>query len=104
MRTNLLFRGPSPYYPVGTIEVTKPGEVTFRVSVDDPPLAGRLVGADSKAFLDQIAVTPADPARETIPLTQACGRYVDWYEVAPGTPAAALEGVPAPVPHPSAED
>jgi hypothetical protein len=104
LRTNLLFRGPSPYYPVGTIEITEPGEVTFRVSVDDPPLAGRLVGADSRAFLDQIAATPADPTRETVPLSEACGRYVDWYEVGPGTPASALEDVPGPVPHPPAED
>jgi hypothetical protein len=74
------------------------------VSVDDPPLAGRLVGTDSRAFLDQIAATPADPTRETVPLSEACGRYVDWYEVEPGTPAEALEGVPAPVPHPPPED
>lgn len=104
LRTNLLFRGPSPYYPVGTIEITEPGEITFRVSVDDPPLAGRLVGTDSRAFLDQIAATPADPTRETVPLSEACGRYLDWYEVEPGTPAEALEGVPAPVPHPPPED
>ncbi|HET8592466.1 MAG TPA: hypothetical protein VFL56_02285, partial [Solirubrobacterales bacterium] len=104
LRTNLLFRGPSPYYPVGTIEVTEPGEVSFDVAVDDPPLIGRLVGADSRAFLDQIAATPVDPVRETIPLDRACGRYVDWYEPAPGTPAAALAGIPGPVPHPAAED
>jgi hypothetical protein len=104
LRTNLLFRGPSPYYPVGTIQVARPGEITFQVSVDDPPLAGRLVGADSKAFLDEIAATPVDPARETVPLSKACDRYTDWYEVAPGTPAAALAGVPGPVPHPAAGD
>jgi hypothetical protein len=104
LRTNLLFRGPSPYYPVGTIEVTEPGEVTFEVSVDDPPLAGRLVGTDSRAFLDQVAATPAEPRRETIPLSEVCGRYVDWYEVEPGTPGGALQGVPAPVPHPPADD
>jgi hypothetical protein len=104
LRTNLLFRGPSPYYPVGTIEITRPGEVSFAVSVEDPPLVGRLVGADSRAFLDQIAATPAEPTRETVALSQACGRYVDWYAVAPGTPASALDGVPAPFPHPAAEE
>jgi hypothetical protein len=104
LRTNLLFRGPSPYYPVGAIMVTEPGEVRFRVSVDDPPLIGRLVGTDSRAFLDQIAATPAEPTRQTVPLSEACGRYVDWYEVATGTPAAALDGIPAPVPHPPADD
>jgi hypothetical protein len=29
-------------------------------------------------------------------LKQACGRYVDWYAVAPGTPPSALQGVVAP--------
>jgi hypothetical protein len=31
-----------------------------------------------------------------VPLRRACGRYVDWYEVAPGTPPNALQGIPAP--------
>ena len=51
LRTNLLFRGPSPYYPVGTLEVKRPGEVVFDVSVDDPPLVGRLLHTESKAYL-----------------------------------------------------
>jgi hypothetical protein len=96
LRTNLLFRGPSPYYPVGTLEVKRAGEVVFGVSVDDPPLVGRLLHTESKAYLSGLAATRADPPRQTVPLRQACGRYVDWYEVAPGTPPSALEGVPAP--------
>ena len=56
------------------------------VDVGDPPLIGRLLRTESKAYLSGLAVTRSDPARETIPLRQACGRYVDWYEVAPGTP------------------
>jgi hypothetical protein len=104
LRTNLLFRGPSPYYPVGTLEVSRPGEVVFRVSVDDPPLVGRVLGTESKAYLAGLAATRADPAREALALNQACGRYVDWYEVALGTPPSALDGVPAPQPQPIAED
>jgi hypothetical protein len=104
LRTNLLFRGPSPYYPVGTLEVRRPGEVVFRVSVDDPPLVGRALGTESKAFLAGLAATRAVPARQAAPLAQACDRYVDWYEVAPGTPLSALQGVPAPRPQPIAED
>jgi hypothetical protein len=104
LRTNLLFRGPSPYYPVGSLEVKRPGEVVFDVSIDDPPLIGRLLGTDSKAYLTGIAATRADPPRERVPLRGACGRYVDWYEVAPGTPASALSGVPAPHPQPIAHD
>jgi hypothetical protein len=104
LRTNLLFRGPSPYYPVGTLEVKRRGEVVFNVSVDDPPLIGRLLHTESKAYLSGLAATRADPARETTPLRRACGRYVDWYQVAPGTPASALSGVPAPHPQPVPED
>jgi len=99
MRANLLFRGPSPFYRVGTIEVRSPGPVSFEVSVERPPLIGRLLGTESRAYLGTLAATPADPARETVNLGEACGRYLDWYSVAPGTPAAALAGVEAPVPH-----
>ena len=104
LRTNLLFRGPSPYYPVGTLEVKRAGEVVFNVSVDDPPLIGRLLHTESKAYLAGIAATRADPPRQGVPLRRACGRYIDWYEVAPGTPPGALQGVPGPHPQPIADD
>ena len=96
LRTNLLFRGPSPYYPVGSIDVRRAGTAIFSVDVGDPPLIGRLLRTESKAYLAGLAATRSDPARETIPLSQACGRYVDWYTVAPGTPPGALRGVAAP--------
>jgi hypothetical protein len=104
LRTNLLFRGPSPYYPVGTLQVRRLGEIAFDVSVDDPPLIGRLLGTESKAYLTGLAATRADPARQAVPLRAACGRYVDWYEVAPGTAASALQAVPAPHPQPVEPD
>ena len=104
LRTNLLFRGPSPYYPVGTLEVKRPGEVVFNVSVDDPPLIGRLLHTESKVYLAGLAATRADPPRQGVPLRRACGRYIDWYEVAPGTPPGALQGVPTPHPQPIADD
>jgi hypothetical protein len=104
LRTNLLFRGPSPYYPVGSLVVNRPGEVAFRIDVDDPPAIGRLLGTESKAYLGAIAATRADPPRESIFLRHACGRYVDWYEVLPGTPPGALAGVPAPRLQPVPED
>jgi hypothetical protein len=104
LRTNLLFRGPSPYYPVGSLDVKKAGTVIVNVDVGDPPLVGRLLRTESKAYLAGLAATRTDPARETIPLSQACGRYVDWYEVAPGTPASALRGVAAPQVQPIESD
>jgi hypothetical protein len=104
MRTNLLFRGPSPYYPVGSFEVKRTGTVIVNVDVGNPPLVGRLLRTESKAYLAGLAATRSDPPRETIPLSQACGRYVDWYEVAPGTPESALQGVVAPQPQPIEPD
>src|SRR5262249_48889398 len=104
LRTNLLFRGPSPYYPSGPLDGPKRGNVLFPVDVSDPPLIGRLLRTESKAYLSGLAATRADPARETVPLSEACGRYVDWYEVAPGTPASALAGVVAPQPQPIQPD
>jgi hypothetical protein len=100
LRTNLLFRGPSPYYPVGEVDVKQAGEVVIDVVVAEPPTVGKLFGTDSKAYLGGIAATRADPARQTIPLRRACGRYVDWYAVAPGTPPSALQGVVTPHPQP----
>jgi hypothetical protein len=104
LRTNLLFRGPSPYYPVGSLDVERAGNVVFNVDVADPPLIGRLLHTESKAYLSGLAATRTDPARETVPLKQACGRYVDWYAVAPSTPPSALQGVIAPHPQPIQDD
>jgi hypothetical protein len=136
MRENLLFRGPAPYYPVGTLDVPAPERgsgapserydprpVRFTVEVDSPPLAGRLLGTESRAYLGRITATPVvvegprprgvagkqvgtptPLAREVVvPLSRACGRYLDWYRVAPGTPPAALEGIEAPTPEPPDE-
>src|SRR3954468_4718386 len=104
LRTNLLFRGPSPYYPVGSFGVKRAGTVVVNVDVGDPPLVGRLLRTESKAYLAGLAATRSDPARQTIPLRRACGRYVDWYEVAPGTPPSALRGVVAPQSQPIQTD
>ena len=67
----------------------------------------RLPGAPTPNLCDvlaqPVATVWADTAR-TIPLSQACGRYVDWYAVAPGTPASALHGVVAPQVQPIVDD
>lgn len=95
---NLLFRGPAPYYPVGEITVGRDGLVEFEVLVGALPAVGRLLGAESRAYLGPIAATPI-PSHERVPLSGICGRYLDWYQLDAGVPRSALRGIPAPTPH-----
>ncbi len=85
---NLDYRGTTPYYAAGTLRVDRGGPVTFTVSVEDPPAAGRLLGANSVAHLGALALTPAGSPELTvmpgvgerlIPVKAAVGRYVDWF-------------------------
>ncbi|MQA75340.1 MAG: hypothetical protein GEU88_13525 [Solirubrobacterales bacterium] len=77
---NLDYRGPAPYWPAGEIEVPgPPGDRPVRItaSVERPPLAGRLLGADSIAHLGSIAATrPGEPRVGP----GGCDDYVDWFE------------------------
>ena len=132
LRPNLLFRGPSPYYPVGFVHVpgvpgNPPEKVEITATVERPSLAGRLLGTESRAYLGTMAATfhpnGARSAglgvseevgfeegnalltyRDEVPLAQSCGRYLDRYELAPGTPPSAVAGVPAPTVHPPESD
>jgi len=86
---NLDYRGSVPYYPVGELRVRRGGSVRFAVSVERPPLVGRLLGTKSQAHLGAIAASPAGAggpipgeAERRVPLDRACGRYVDWYRPA----------------------
>ena len=97
---SLLFRGPSPYYTVGEIEV--PGSsrgpavpVRFEATAADPPLIGRIFGTETRAYLGRIAATPVGE-RERVPLAQVCNRYLDWYSTDPGGADPAAAGVEAP--------
>ena len=68
--------------------------VTFEATAGEPPLIGRLLGTETRAYLGRIAATPVGE-RERVPLAEACGRYLDWYEAdPPADPVAA--GVEAP--------
>ncbi len=69
---NLDYRGTAPFWPAGTVE-SGGGALTITATVEDPPLAGRLLGAHSVAHLGAIAATSAEPARA------GCGGYTDWF-------------------------
>jgi hypothetical protein len=90
---NLDYRGSVPFHAAGELTVRRRGPVRFEVSVERPPLAGRLLGAYSVAHLGAIAATPAGArlagaplpglGERRVPLRRACGRYVDWFRDSP---------------------
>jgi hypothetical protein len=86
---NLDYRGVAPFWPVGTIDVFEAATVELEASVQDPPFAGRLLGAGSVAHLGAIAATttsggyvvgaepPFPGAGQSRGLVR-CGREADW--------------------------
>ena len=92
---NLLFRGAAPFYPVGRIEIAGRGLVRFEVTIERPPLIGRAIGSETRGYLGPLAATPVPP-HESVPLAQACDRYLDWYRPGPGVSEEALDAVETP--------
>jgi hypothetical protein len=64
-------------YPVGRITVRANGPTTFRVQAGKP----RWNSPRVVLFSASLAITPVGTAR-TVPLKQACGKYLDWYRPA----------------------
>ncbi len=86
---NLDFRGPSPFWPAGVLELSEAGPVRFTASVERPSLFGRMIGAEALAFPLAIAASPAPAAGESafagerrLPVARACGSYLDFVEPA----------------------
>ncbi len=89
---NLDYRGVAPFWPAGTVE-SDGGPVEVTAEVEQPPLAGRLLGASSVAHLGALAATAAGPAYQRgaeppqpglgerlAPLDFACGTQADWVD------------------------
>ncbi len=70
---NLDYRGTAPFWPAGRIAIAGDAPVEITAAVERPPLAGRLLGANSVAHLGSLAATSAEPAGG------GCRGYVDWY-------------------------
>ena len=77
------------YFLVGTVR-SNGGPMTVTASTERLPLVARLLGAKgvTRALisadhrpLGALVATRHGDTGETIPLSQACGRYVDWYRV-----------------------
>ncbi len=73
---NLDYRGSAPFWPAGTIDIPNGEPIRIIASVEQPPLAGRLMGAHSVAHVGSLVATRAVDGRAPPP---NCGDYVDWY-------------------------
>ena len=93
---NLDYRGTGPFWAAGTLEVGEGdgGPVVLAAEVDDPPAAGRLLGAKSVAHLGPVAFSPAGGgyvsgvsrphpgSSATLERARsACGEETDWSDV-----------------------
>jgi hypothetical protein len=68
---------PGPWFAVGTfVSAGTPTVVTIKA---DRPSA--IAGPSLNALIYGVAATPVPDTRQLMPLSQACGRYVDWYRL-----------------------
>jgi hypothetical protein len=68
------------FWPAGRYE-SKGGKVTFTLRTPDASTLQSLTGYDGKAYVGELVAVPAKPHR-TVPLSQACDAWIDWYESA----------------------
>jgi hypothetical protein len=66
------------FWPAGKVR-SKGGEVEFTVQAASSSWLQSLTGYDAKAYIGELVATKAEP-RKTVPLSKACGGWIDWYE------------------------
>ena len=66
------------FWPAGRFE-SDGGEVPFTVETAEASALQSLTGYDGKAYVGELVAVPAEPHR-TVPLSQACDGWLDWYE------------------------
>jgi hypothetical protein len=66
------------FWPAGEIR-SNGRPLTFTISAEAPSTLQRLSGYAGEASLGQLVAVPAEPHR-LVPLNQACGSWIDWYE------------------------
>jgi len=66
------------FWPAGRIE-SKGGDIRFTVETAAASTLQSLTGYTGKAYLGELVAVPAMPHR-TVPLSQACNNWIDWYE------------------------
>jgi hypothetical protein len=68
------------FWPAGSFE-SDGGPVIFTLRTAEASTLQSLSGYDGKAYVGELVAVPAEPHR-TVPLSQACGGWIDWYEAA----------------------
>ena len=71
------------YWPAGKFQ-SNGGKTEFTITSADASGLQSLSGYDGKAYIGELVAVPAEPHRE-VPLSQACGGWIDWYE-SPASP------------------
>jgi hypothetical protein len=66
------------FWPAGKLK-SKGGKVEFTVKAADADWIQSLTGYDGKAYVGELVATKAEP-RKTVPLGQACGRWIDSFK------------------------
>jgi hypothetical protein len=66
------------FWPAGEIR-SEGGPVPFTIAAADASTLQRLSGYSGVANLGELVAVPAKPHR-IVPLSQACGAWIDWYE------------------------
>jgi len=66
------------FWPAGRYE-SKGGGTRFTLATADASSLQSLSGYDGKAYVGELVAVPAAPHR-TVPLSQACDSWIDWYE------------------------
>ncbi len=66
------------FWPAGKLQ-SKGGKIDFTVKAAGADWLQSLSGYDAEAYIGELVATKAEP-RQTIPLSQACGRWIDNYE------------------------
>ena len=66
------------FWPAGRY-VSRGGQVQFTIAAAKPSTLQELTGYDGKAYVGELVAVPAKPHR-IVPLHDACGGWIDWYE------------------------
>jgi hypothetical protein len=66
------------FWPVGVINVTQDGPVTFTAKANDPSFLQKLTGYSRKTKLGRLVATRAEP-RSQVPMSEICDEWVDFF-------------------------